>query len=43
MKRKCTDCPYVRDASFHCPEEEGYICAYLAMANGYNPAKLGGG
>ena len=44
MRDLCIDCPFKQDGiKFHCPEEEGYLCPHLAMKNGYNPAKLGGG
>lgn len=44
MRDLCTDCPFRQERiEFHCPEEEGYLCPHLAMKNGYNPAKLGGG
>lgn len=44
MRDFCIDCPFKYEGTkFHCPEEEGYLCPHLAMKNGYNPAKLGGG
>ena len=44
MRDFCNDCPFRQEGlKFHCPEEEGYLCPHLAMKNGYNPAKLGGG